>query len=337
MDARGELIIDWALNNKQLLNLKVKNYTWVNKWLRGFNDVLVEITIDDKKYFGRATDMSFDLAFLKAFLEAVERTFILWNSLPHSNGIAIHIKEEEAISNSVKELIERDLFFCHYLTETPFYSIPNFNQLILSNNEVVRSIFSCLRKLESQDIFFHFLLTKQIGNYLSVVCIGDGENYSQKFGICVGMGCETNLVHAVLKSAIECLRHVVCIIENKENSFLNLQEFLQIETHSIENQLSLANSPNYKKILWDFTRTKENLEKDSQSDNIIDSIQTSKLLVPDYLKDLPLFCYHSHSKMTQDLFFGITTNEKINYKRLSSFSMKEINFSNVFKTPHPFG
>jgi len=55
------------------------------------------------------------------------------------------------------------------------------------------------------------------------------------------------------------------------------------------------------------------------------------------LKLEKLFVVKATNPFLQSMFYGLTTSEKINLKRLSEFSGKTLTFEDVFKLPHIFG
>ena len=108
----------WILANSSKLNLKVERANWTKDWLPGVFDYRSLITLDGVSYRGRGIDKNKDLAFIKSFSEAIERSFCASNGI-RSSGVAAHISLKEAQKKAKQELVERDLLFCHFLTKTP--------------------------------------------------------------------------------------------------------------------------------------------------------------------------------------------------------------------------
>jgi hypothetical protein len=71
---------------------------------------------------GRGVDPDPELAIIKSVIEAIERCIYLEKAQPGStgNGWAVHLKESLAKLKALSELLERDAFFCHFITEQPF-------------------------------------------------------------------------------------------------------------------------------------------------------------------------------------------------------------------------
>jgi len=119
----------WLLANVDKLNLQVRFFDNHSLAALGIIDIEVELLIANEKYWGRGTSFDKNMALIKACSEAIERFFLHKNKFATSNGMATHINENLAREAATLELIERDLFLCRYLTQTPFCEIQYSNQL----------------------------------------------------------------------------------------------------------------------------------------------------------------------------------------------------------------
>lgn len=79
----------------------------------------VRVVAESIEGTGGSLHPSREHAFLLAAIEAFERWCFARFLLPNSNGCALHFHKSAATLNARLELIERDAFFCHFLTRQP--------------------------------------------------------------------------------------------------------------------------------------------------------------------------------------------------------------------------
>ena len=192
----------WLLDNYKELELKATQVKWVREWLPGFSDFEVSITISGKVHRGRGIDRNQNLAFTKAGAEALERAICNENKIL-SCGVATHTDLESAKLNAKTELIERDRFFCHYLTQTPFKKITtNVSGIDLS---------SLREKLKIHDVTIKIFEMKPLNGIKSAACLSHGK----KTGVVLGLGASENKETAIKKSLIECLTNTIASLSGK--------------------------------------------------------------------------------------------------------------------------
>lgn len=109
----------WIADNASDLDLHVDLLHWPSEWMPGFAAIAASIRVQSSVYDGCAVDRSEDAALIKAVVESIERYVKHTHNLPNTSGLAGHITSEQAQENGLCELIERDAFFCHYISGTP--------------------------------------------------------------------------------------------------------------------------------------------------------------------------------------------------------------------------
>lgn len=122
--ANETIAIAWLLSHSQEYQLKIETMPWIDKAFPGWTDVHCTLTIKGNELTSWGASDSPDRALLKAFAEATEREVLKQVGSPTSNGFAAHLLPSKARQNAMYELIERDLFFCHFLSKTPFTLFP---------------------------------------------------------------------------------------------------------------------------------------------------------------------------------------------------------------------
>ena len=286
----------WLLNNDKALKLKVTKVRWVDEWLPGFFDFSIKIELNGIKFIGRGVDENQGVAFVKAGSEAIERAVCNSNSIP-TFGVAAHTELHKAKENAKLEVIERDRFFCHFLTKTPFRNITG---LKLEGIDLER----IENKLLERDIRLRFLEMNSICGVSSTMCLASSDNKS--FGI-IGLGASSDIYKALEHALIECLTNTANQVYQTQdgNNFLK------------ENPWALDKNGFYKE------------ESNPQFSFKELSLGYSEL------KDCPIHLYKCESEDVQHAFFGEVKKEKVNLERLNVFKGYKISFDKINKAPNP--
>lgn len=265
----------WLLDNHKALKLRATQFKWVEEWLPHFHDFEVSIVVDGRTVKGRGIDQNSDLAFTKAGAEAIERAICIGKGLS-SCGVAVHTENKLAKINARNELIERDRFFCHYLTKTAFQKkAPELKKTPELPNELSGNLtgegtgglageltsrltnepasglaeidFAHLQeKLNTHAVEIQIFEMSPLNSIRSMICIAQGE----KTGLVLGLGASENSEVATQKALIECLMNVVAALYgkvfpmslNKKASALSLSE--KVYTPSLNENVS-SPSPNH--------------------------------------------------------------------------------------------
>ncbi len=122
---------------------------WVQKWaqkleishletplhdllssIKGYSFIHTRLKFRGHIFRGNGSDKDPELSLLKSIVEAIERAVTIGIlSLENSTGTAAHFSSDLAIRSAELELLERDSFFTHFLTMTPFIPVPNSTEL----------------------------------------------------------------------------------------------------------------------------------------------------------------------------------------------------------------
>lgn len=326
MESLGK-IDGWILNNSNLLNLQVRIFE--NDLLAhfGINDIDVTVTINGKTIAGRGTDFDQNIALKKALSEAIERYFLSTNRFPTSNGMAAHTSIPLATNSAKSELIERDLFFCHFLTGTPFFEIFPSDKYLIPVKE----------HLNKSNVSIQFYSLGNIGHTECILCSISGLMCNNPFGYIFGTAAGA-FNDSVRSSFLEAIRNFANLkIENsislKDFDLIAKSRHIQFEEHG-----NLALDVEYAQIFQEIFFPQNVSQKPAQNASVLDNIIVDNIDTKGSLfEDSPFVVVRAHSDLLQDLFLGCTTTSVLNIPRLSQFcEARGIEFSIFDRIPHPF-
>lgn len=325
-------LIGWILSHTESLKLSVKAFQAAELTNRGVFDCKVSLNLGGRSMEGRGTGTSEEVAFLKAFCEAVDRTvFVESKSQESTNGFAVHYDLSKAVEISRCELIERDKFFCHYLTKSHFFRPSISLEQAGFSNELFAFLgdggfdFQLAEMRRSEDVF-------------SFIFMIHGLGASKPMGFMFGMGCRPNPVEAAQSAVFEGLRHVVGNINSPIISSLDESRFLNLSKWTPESHLSLANNLEYASKLVEWIFDLNDHTKNVPEPEILNEVEFERMKLPEELDGAPLFAIRSlASRKVQDIYFGPSFKDKINFARLSNFCGREVKWEMLNHTPHPMG
>lgn len=228
--ADSSKLTDWLTENASLLDLQVTEFSWAREWNVPLSDLEVSIEIEGRRFRGRGTACGEDLAFVKAGAEAIERAFCAGRGI-HSVGVAAHTEERAARSGAIKELLERDAFFLHFFTRTPFSSRESHAGL----RERFSGIFSVASAASISIRFFRARSASHV-----ILAVAEGDQASLAFGGGVGLGCEPTEAAAAESALLECGRNIAAILLGDRRAPLSLEEFKSIPEPGSEDRQRLA-------------------------------------------------------------------------------------------------
>lgn len=152
----------------------------------------------------------------------------------------------------------------------------------------------------------------------------------------LGLGAKNTLIESLNSSFIECARNLAYILNEPTLNCFNIVDFNDAESvpHS---HFKFALHPETPRYLESFLKSASQHEVNKASG--ADSNFSFEILDHSFLnlKLETLFVVRATNPNLQNLFYGPTKAEKLNLKRLSQFSGKNITFDEVFKLPHIFG
>lgn len=207
--------------------------------MRGVYDFKVTLQIEDRTCIGRGTAIGEELAFIKAGAEAIERAICHHNRIS-TVGVAVHVDEVKCRASAHSELIERDSFFCHYYSRTPFAVL---NDVAILN---LRNQFPQVFEQTEANGYQWRLFTSGRTGRPTVICLVTGMNAEVPFGGIIGLGRGNSLAGSVQKSFFECARNVASHFFKEEANFsLSIEEFHKIQNTGSFDRQKLARNLDY--------------------------------------------------------------------------------------------
>lgn len=294
------------------LGLAAQKFDWGKNLMGGLTDYRVKTSLFGEDVWGIGIDSNEELAFLKAFSESIERSFCKKLGMS-SNGISAHWDEVDARKNSINELIERDIFLCHYLTGKPGKRISN--DLIIKINENI-STLSCrikvyeLTTLNDVHVFFTLGEKGMLGNI-------------------IGLGAHTDVCIALKKSIIECLFRLLA----------NTQAPIKIDEEALMKPIDHFNFHMENTAL----RETKFIDQSSFSTPITQSKLNLNIEwktigdLSQHFENINIKIIQASSKNLQSLFYGKTNLKKINQPRIEDFMNNQFVFNHLENLPHPIG
>ena len=325
----------WLLDNSEDLHLRATQWKWVEEWIPQFYDFEASIVVDGQTFRGRGIDTNSDLAFTKAGAEAIERAICMENRIA-THGVAVHTDDELARLNARNELVERDRFFCHYLTRTAFQKKTIETTHTPADGSISEGVGvdfeSIQNKLETHGVEIYVFNMAPLNSIQSVICISQGKG----IGFTIGLGASENPHTATQKALTECLMNTIATLHKKPPPL-----------HINSTLAPPATWPvSYRRLYWQQKKIlSENhwiLDGDSVFDNPEsvepDSFQYTELKSKNrLLQEAPITtvrCLNSHLQKSLD---GVFKPSHINMKRLRQFPGKPVKISELNQLAHPLG
>jgi len=282
--------------------LSVGEITQLSDWLPGYADYEVELSWREKRHFGRGIAKTANKALEIAITEAFERCLVFSSGLVNSNGVAAHTTLADATHNAKMELIERDLFLCHYYTETPM--------------RIFEYKPSAIGKLAKMGVKMDFWLTHSFGSQYCIAAIASGFDFSTPFGAIVGLGTGEDKEAAAEKAFVECLRMTVSVINQKKIQSISALELAGKTKPSVMDQFNWALSLEARNGLRAVCRQEsqgiKNVELGCDA-----FFNVTTLFKPSDPLDPPLFVMHAENPRLQPLYFGVPMPSTVNIQRLT--------------------
>lgn len=323
--ANEKKLIHWWLENQKKYQGKIKRYLWSQRFGFEFFDYRVMMTVDGVEVRGRGGDFNEELALVKGIAECLERIVCRREGM-RSNGVAAHFDLSCAQQNARLEYLERDLFFCHYLTHQGFYHLKE-NDL----NAHYQKIIAYYRQKKIKIEFY--ALGESRWNKI-VACCAEGENYNYPFGLILGMGSSYSAQEAQEKSFLECIRNVMAIeegnldIDYTPGDFEN--EKVSVMKH-IDYALDLKNFKNHQFLVTGARPLKES--KKEKTNFSFTTYDLSEFAFP-----FSFWVVRAQEKSLQQAFWGKTKKEYINLERMRVFTgNQELDYQDLNYSIHPLG
>jgi hypothetical protein len=327
--------IDWINDYSEKLGLEYSQFDWTQELDAELYDIQCSSKSNGKIVTGRGTDKDKDTAIVKATAEVLERYFL--NRLTEadsSNGVAIHTERQFAELSALFELLERDSFFCHFLTKTPFDSI---DSTIINEASLCRSI---LDLLESKGAEVRFGKMKTDYRFSAVVCAIFGTHSANGFGMTLGTSVKQTLKEGILSALLESARSAVGYLSLTSEELTTLRSADNAACSTPEHHLLVGLEPNYsERFKREFFDTPAVAFEKSELDLDDVSISSFMPLIDEDSNAInpPLYLSRASSKSLLNLYFGEFVADDHNLKRLSVFLGREILRDEINRGVHPFG
>lgn len=315
-------LIHWIAANTSKLDMRATELTWPRAWMPGFSAIKLSLKVGDARHDGIGFDRCPDTAVGKAVVEAIERAVKRKHQLPTTSGLAGHSEFSEACQKARLELIERDAFFCHALTGTPFLDIT----AELSNYPITQ-------QMREQGVEIRLLSMTMPSEVHGIVAVAFGHSCERPFGSIVGLGCGPKREEAVEHALFECLFNVAAYREGKTPAPLSTNAFKRIENPGPSGHFAWALHPDHSGAM---TRLigQEKLGVPLRNGFVSDIMA---LDLPAEVEDAPLVFARAISSETQLAYFGHLTEAHINMKRLTEFCGRSVIGVDELYHPHPLG
>jgi hypothetical protein len=313
-------ITEFVFNNRSILSLNVLRLTWPQDWGLDYHDMEVKFSFDGIQSNGRGQFSNEETAFEIAASEAFERYIVKALGIRHSYGVACHSKKENALANSIRELIEREIFFRFFYDTKSFNQVDiNSSQIFnISDNESCKMLLNQLTNLNLNIEFWEIGKT-QLGPV--IMCIAQGTNNASIIsgGASFGLALCENQGASMLKSLIEVSCKIAFI---KQYKLTNVSEtdFLENQNKSSDLRQRLLLDRNY------FESFKNSLAKGESNFDHISSVSTTEdiksvLLSTDticIINKAPIYIYQSFFQ-SESAYLGTGNVLKIAEQNKSHF------------------
>lgn len=307
----------------------------ISKWVPGLYDCVT--TIENKKilnWYGQGWGRSKYESIIKAVAEIFERELMARHKISISNGCAVHVHKASAARNAVFEVIERDAFFCHFLTETPFEPFTD------SVNIFGLPLKMFLKKMEKMHLDVKIFKMRPALPCAAILVFVQTKKGAHKNGFQFGTACSEKYEEAIEHATIEALRSVAHFASQNKTLKVTLDNFLSPKLKDIadikKHSLLRLNS-DYTKYFKQVFLKKTNISKKTGLPILKHSSIKTKEFKNSFsdLKDLPLYFVQAKNPSLQPLYFGPNSIENINLSRLKKF-LNDPKFKTPNQMPHPF-
>jgi len=323
----------WIYENADKLNLKVVSYTWPRYFGLNYFDISVSMIHEKKKYIGRGTALDEQNALLKASVECIERIFCAFNKTS-SNGVAAHYNKNIAKKNALNELLERDSFFCSYLTLANHPSIST--DIFLNLREILESKYK---------ILIQYFDISAYQTPKTILAVATGNKFIRPFGLCIGLGTNSNLEQAIQSSSSEIIRNITALIfDKKTKNIFQTKSPLPSVKYKAHTPITPDGHMKYINEISNLHRFENWLQNSSPRllnpviRSSIPKIQYTQLASPKLFNKCPLHVYKANAaSLFQEAYWGKTTKRKINLKRIQEYAGCNIKFNDLNLNIHPLG
>lgn len=326
----------WINEHSQRLSLEYIRFDWTNKLSKGAFDIQCSFVRDGKNYVGRGTEENKDVAIIKSTAEMLERFFLdQLEEADSSNGVAVHTDAKTAEISALCELLERDSFFCHYLTKTPFKEIEISS---FPDTPILQGILTLL-KSHGAEIRIGQMRTDS--RFSSVVCAIFGLSVESPFGMTLGTSVKLTVAEALESALIEAARSAFAYLLNPQlltpDKDSNANSPFSCPEDHLRLGLDIDYAIQFKEVFFERHLAKfETLGSKIDFEKVSISSFKPELFDGSICMSPPIFMARASSDSLINLFFGEFFPDKGKLNRLSDFLRRPISPHEINSTIHPF-
>lgn len=327
---------DWINEFESKIGFEYSSFDWIKKLPTDAYDIQCSFVRNGKHYVGRGTEENRDLAIIKATAEMLERLFLdQIIEADSSNGVAVHTDVKTAEVSALCELLERDSFFCHYLTKTPFKEIDISS---FPNPPLLQGIFKLLRS-HGAEIRIGQMCTDS--RFSSVVCAIFGLSVESPFGMALGTSVKLTVAEALESALIEAARSAIAYLLNpqlltpEKDSNAN-PTFSGPEDH-LRVGLNIDYAIQFRELFFENHLDQfESLGSEINFEMVSISSFKPELFDGPICMSPPIFMARASSNSLINLFFGEFIPNESRLNRLSDFLRRPISLHEINDAIHPF-
>lgn len=210
--------------------------------------------------------------------------------------------------NATFEVIERDLFLCHYHSSETWLDVTD---VACRNDGYVKQIREDLIGNGFELRIGELFSSNQM--YCAVSAV-----FNKSGGVVVGLSCKKTMQHAVRKSMFEAVANAV--ISNKNPRILELNDFLSLpyeeSVDTLKHQhlgLSSSSGDYIRKL---FSNSRNYVASSFHESDFVGE----EISLPGFLEESGLVCVWVRNYKLQQLYFGNNVIDNLNVGRLNEFS-----------------
>jgi ribosomal protein S12 methylthiotransferase accessory factor YcaO len=310
---------------------KVQQLTWPETVGVGWHQYEIHIQHRRREIVGFGTSPSEDIAIIKAFMEAIERSYLFTpaNRLKNSSGLSAHVDPTKARESALNECLERDAFLCHFLTQTPFD--------LISDLVIAREQLPFLEYLGRSGIQLHVRSMRTAAHdRRSVVIIAEDLRSGSPRGASISAACAESLRSAFEKALLEISGSIAHYL--KVQPCPNPAELQNPEDWGPLEHGNQLHDPEY----WSWFKDKYLAPPEEQNSASVKPAESYRAGVatfgyqPEFCPSLEVTLAIAKIDQLQALYFGPLTKSLANFDRLSVFSGTSVSWADLEKRHHPF-
>lgn len=308
-------LLQWILSKKDSLGIEIRHQEWAKSL--GLYSYISIMKFKGTQYAGFGSDSRKELALIKSFAELVERVSLSSATHIHnSNGVAAHTDPQIAKISAAFELIERDLFLCH------FYSRKAFKKYAISNED--KQTISLKNYLADRGIRLEVGIAADFCKVYAVICCG----FLAQGGCLIGSSASYSLQSALHKSLLELVRSCSDLNRLKPLSF---DDFAKLENIRPIHHKRLGLHPEASALMEEMFSNHASLSQLATPE--IESFTFEEVPLDPIFLGCGLSVFRASNIYLQELYFGRETI--INLERLQRF-MKDQSLQGLEIRPHIF-